>query len=252
MNTSAGSPEPIIEPKRVGKQFPAAGGDVQVLRDIDSAVSPGGFSATSEEPVSKSEGKRMILMLNASPRKKGVTATILKTIADEARSAGAEVEWVDVNDLSIRPCIGCLKCRPDKKCILPKDDGHRMGELIERCSGLVVATPTYWGNMTGPLKLLFDRNVPALEHYVLNTMRFPSPKHKGKKAAIVTASLAPFPFNQLSSQARGALRAVKTVLNAAGFDIRKQINVPLPPDPAHIGTRWISKAGKLGRSMGTW
>jgi NAD(P)H-dependent FMN reductase len=251
MHTSAGSPGPVIEPKGVGKQLPAAGG-VQVPRDIDSAASPGGSSAPSEEPVSKSEGKRMILMLNASPRKKGVTASILRIMADEARSAGAEVEWVDVNDLSIRPCIGCLKCRPDKKCILPKDDGHRMGELLERCSGLVVGTPTYWGNMTGPLKLLFDRNVPALEHYVLNTMRFPSPKHKGKKAAIVTASLAPFPFNQLSSQARGALRAVKTVLNAAGFDIRAQINVPLPPDPAHIGPRWLAKAGKLGRSMGTW
>ncbi len=194
----------------------------------------------------------MILILNGSPRKKGVTTTILKIIADEARSAGAEVEWVDVNDLSIRPCIGCLKCRPDKKCILPRDDAHRIGELIERCSGLVVGTPTYWGNMPGPLKILFERNVPVLEYYELYTWRFPKPKHKGKKAAIVTASLSPFPFNQLPSQSRGALRAVKTVLNAAGFDIREQINVPMTPDPAHIGERWLAKARKLGRSMGTW
>ena len=79
------------------------------------------------------EVKRMILFLNGSPRKAGVTSSLLRVIADEARSAGAEVEWVDVNNLSIRPCIGCLKCRPDKKCILPKDDGHRIGELIERC-----------------------------------------------------------------------------------------------------------------------
>lgn len=195
---------------------------------------------------------RMILMLNASPRKKGVTSTILRIIAGEARSAGVEAEWVDVNDLSIRPCIGCLKCRPDKKCILPKDDAHRIGELIERCSGLVVATPTYWGNMTGPLKLLFDRNVPTLEHYELYTWRFPKPKHKGKKAAIVTASLAPFPFNQLPSQSRGTIRAVKIVLNAAGFDVRELINVPMTPDPAHIGKRWLSKARKLGRSMAAW
>ena len=194
----------------------------------------------------------MILMLNCSPRKNGVTSSILKIIADEARSAGGEVEWVDVNALSIRPCIGCLKCRPDKKCILPRDDGHRIGELIESCSGLVVGTPTYWGNMTGPLKLLFDRIVPTLEYYELYTMRFPKPRHKGKKAAIVTASLAPFPFNQLPSQSRGTLRAVKTVLHAAGFDVRKKINVPLTPDSTHIGNRWLSKARKLGRSMATW
>ncbi len=194
----------------------------------------------------------MILMLNGSPRKNGVTASILKIIADEARSAGAEVEWVDVNDLSIKPCIGCLKCRPDKRCILPRDDAHRIGELIARCSGLVVGTPTYWGNMTGPLKLLFDRNVTIFEDYVLYTWRFPKPKHKGKKAAIVTASLAPFPFNQLPSQSRGAIRAVKTVLNAGGFTIRNKINVPLPPDPKQIGEYWLAKGRKLGREIGSW
>jgi NAD(P)H-dependent FMN reductase len=196
--------------------------------------------------------KRMILILNGSPRKTGVTTTLLRIMAEEARSAGAEVEWVDVNSLSIKPCIGCLRCRPDKGCILPRDDAHRIGELIVRCSGLVVGTPTYWGNMTGQLKLLFDRNVTIFEHYVLYTWRFPKPKHKGKKAAIVTASLAPFPFNQFPSQSRGALRAVKTVLNAGGFDIRAQINVPLPPHPTQIGERWLAKARKLGMEMGAW
>jgi NAD(P)H-dependent FMN reductase len=195
------------------------------------------------------EVKSMILLLNGSPRKKGVTTSLLKIIADEARAAGADVEWVDVNDLSIRPCIGCLKCRPDKKCILPQDDGHRIGELIEKCSGLVVGAPTYWGNMPGPLKIVFERNVPVLEYYELYTWRFPRPKHKGKPAMIVTASLSPFPFNYLPSQGSGALRAVKIVLNAAGFDIRGQINVPMTRDPAHIGNHWVSKARKLGRSM---
>ncbi len=194
----------------------------------------------------------MILMLNSSPRKTGVTSTLLRIAADEARAAGVEMEWIDVASLCIRPCIGCLKCRPDKKCILPRDDAHRMGELVERCSALVVGAPTYWGNMPGHLKLLFDRIVPTLEHYVLYTWRFPQPKHKGKKAAIVTASLSPFPFNHLPTQGSGALRAVRTVLNAAGFDIRKQINVPMTPDPAHIAERWLSKARKLGREMGSW
>ncbi len=191
-------------------------------------------------------------MLNGSPRKKGVTTTLLGIIAEEARAAGAEVEWVDVHALSIRPCIGCLTCRPDKKCILPRDDGHRIGELIESCSGLVVATPTYWGNMPGPLKMLFDRNVPVLEYYELYTWRIPRPRHKGKKAAIVTSSLSPFPYNLLRSQGTGALRAVRIPLNAAGFDIRAEINVPMTRDTARIGERWLAKARKLGTSIGTW
>ncbi len=194
----------------------------------------------------------MILFLNGSPRKNGVTTSLLNIIASEARSAGGSVEWVDVSKLSVKPCVGCLKCRPDKKCILPRDDGHRMGELLESCSALVVGTPTYWGNMPGTLKILFERNVPVLEYYELYTWRIPRPRHKGKKAAIVTASLSPFPYNLLPSQGRGALRAVRTILRTAGFDIRKQINVPMTSDPAHIGNRWLSQAGKLGRSMGAW
>jgi NAD(P)H-dependent FMN reductase len=191
----------------------------------------------------------MILMLNCSPRKNGATSSILKIIADEARSAGREVEWVDVNSLSVKPCMGCLKCRPDKKCVLPRDDGHRIGELLENCSGLVVGTPTYWGNMTGPLKLLFDRNVPTFEYIGKG---LPKPRHKGKKAAIVTASASPFPYNLLLSQSRGTLRAVKAVLHAAGYDIRTQINIPAVSDPSNIGNRWLSKARDLGRSMGNW
>jgi NAD(P)H-dependent FMN reductase len=198
------------------------------------------------------EEKRMILFLNGSPRKNGVTASLLTIIAEEARSAGANVEWVDVSKLAIRPCIGCLKCRPDKKCILPTDDGHRMGELLESCSALVVGAPTYWGTMPGQLKMLFERNVPVLEYYELYTWRIPRPMQKGKKAAIVTASLSPFPYNLLPSQGGGTLRSVRTILNTAGFDIRKQINVPMTKDPAHIGERWVSKARKLGRSMGDW
>ncbi len=194
----------------------------------------------------------MILFLNGSPRKNGVTTSILNIIAEGARSAGNTVEWVDVNKLSVKPCIGCLKCRPDKTCILPKDDGHRIGELLESCSALVVGAPTYWGNMPGTLKIVFERNVPVLEYCELYTWRIPRPRHKGKKAAIVTASLSPFPYNLLPSQGSGALRTVRTILNTAGFDIREQINVPMIKDPAHIGERWLAKARKLGRSMGDW
>ena len=133
-------------------------------------------------------------------------------------------------------------------------------------------TPLVWGctpSSSTPQQLTVTINIPTsdaqqapatvdpvnaviLEYWVLYSKRFPKPRHKGKKAAIVVASLAPFPFNQLSSQSRGAIRAVKTVLHAAGFDIRKQINVPVTPDPAHIGNRWLSEARRLGRSMGAW
>ncbi len=45
----------------------------------------------------------MILIINASPRKTPVTTTLLKIMAEEARAVGAEVEGIDVQNLSIEP-----------------------------------------------------------------------------------------------------------------------------------------------------
>ena len=48
---------------------------------------------------------------------------------------------------------------------------------------------------------------------------------KGKISLLVITSNAPFPFNQLSSQSKGAVRSVKTILHAGGYKILKTINV---------------------------
>jgi multimeric flavodoxin WrbA len=163
----------------------------------------------------------MILFLNSSPRKNGVTATLLRNMEKVLKKHG--IERLDVNSLKMKPCTGCLRCRPDKACVLPRDDAHRAGELINGADAIVIGLPTYWGNMTGPLKILFDRNVPAIEF--LGASLFPRPMQKGKPAAIVLSSTAPFPYNQLGSQSRGAIRAVKTILHAAGCRTLPALNI---------------------------
>lgn len=92
---------------------------------------------------------KMILFLNCSPRKNGVTSSLLRVIADQVREKD-KVEWIDVNKLGIKPCIGCLQCRPDKECCLPEDDGHRIGKMITQADVLILGIPTYWGNIPGP------------------------------------------------------------------------------------------------------
>ena len=56
-----------------------------------------------------------ILILNGSPRKKGTVATLLKAVV-EGINKSHEVEWIDVYDLKMKPCIACMKCRPDGEC----------------------------------------------------------------------------------------------------------------------------------------
>jgi len=187
-----------------------------------------------------------ILMLNGGPRKKGNTATVLKELAD-ALEKNHEVQWVDVYGLELKPCMGCLKCRPDGECVLPQDGAHAVGKMIDETDALVVGTPTYWGNMTGPLKILFDRSVPRIE-YIGGGM-LPKPNHKGKPAVIVTASAAPWPFNLIKSQSGGAVRSVKTVLKSGGYNIKGIINVPDMARRSEIPEKYLKRARKLGERL---
>ncbi|TAL39483.1 MAG: flavodoxin family protein [Spirochaetes bacterium] len=161
-----------------------------------------------------------ILFINASPRKSGVTATVLAGMR-AALQAHHAVEWINIRDIKIAPCTGCLGCRPDRDCVLPRDGAHHFADEARNADMIIVGAPAYWGNIPGPLKNLFDRNVTTFEYIEAGPMKkLPSPRLRGKSAIFVVASGSPFPFNLMSNQAGGTIRALKTVFKAGGIKIR--------------------------------
>jgi len=159
-----------------------------------------------------------ILFLNASPRINGYTFRALKMI-EENLEKNCTVEWVNVNQQNIKPCIACLKCRPDRECEMPEDDGHRVARLIKNADALVIGSPTYFGNITGPLRTLIDRSLTAFENISPSGLEMPTPIHKGKKAAMLTACNTPEPWCNYPNQGAGALTAMETTLKAGGYEI---------------------------------
>lgn len=135
-----------------------------------------------------------------------------------------KVEWIDVCRLGMAHCTGCMLCRESGECVLPRDDAHRVGERIARADALIVGTPTWWRNMSSPLKQLFDRNVYQLITDVPKGM--PRPRHKGKPAAIVATCTTPWPFNFLLPVSRRSIRSVKYILKTAGYDIAGTFALP--------------------------
>ena len=159
-----------------------------------------------------------ILFLNASPRAKSYTAAAMRLIKENINN-NHTIEWVDVNSLDIKPCVSCLKCRPNRECILPHDDGHRIAKMIYNADALVMGSPTYFGNITGPLKMLFDRCLTAFEEIAASGLEMPVPIHTGQKAAIVTACNIPAPMSSLPTQGAGALSAMQIAINAGGYEL---------------------------------
>ncbi|MFC2165716.1 flavodoxin family protein [Acidobacteriota bacterium] len=82
----------------------------------------------------------------ANPRKNSVSSALLKEIESNIASEHF-VETVIIYKLNMNLCFGCLKCGPDKKCVLPEDDAHALVEKIKESDVLIIGSPVYWGNI---------------------------------------------------------------------------------------------------------
>ena len=160
---------------------------------------------------------KKILILNASPRKKGNIAQMVAEMSDEAKAQGAEVDVVDVQKLNVQPCMACMQCRAKGFCVLPDDDSQRVLQLIKDSDAIVIAAPCYWGNIPGTLKLLFDRIVYGMMDE--SQRGFPKPLHKGKRCLLVSTSTTPWPFNIIMHQSHGAIMAMREICRYSGFKI---------------------------------
>ncbi len=90
-------------------------------------------------------------MLNASPRKAWNTAKLLKSAAEGAKSAGSEVEYIDLYDLNFTGCRSCMLCKRKgaQRChCYWKDDLSPIIDKIFRADVLLIGTAIYLGRPT--------------------------------------------------------------------------------------------------------
>ncbi len=169
------------------------------------------------------------LVINGSPRKNGATASLLDMVVNQIKES-IEYKWVNAYDLNIEACKGCMGCRPDKVCILPEDDGHRIGKKLKEADLLIVGSPSYWSNLPSPLKVIFDRNVSVLE-YCLD--KPPIPNMTGKKAIIVATCASPEPRSEENNQLPLLVKNLSYILERSGYSIPQVVKLASSRDIAH-------------------
>ena len=187
-----------------------------------------------------------LLIINGSPRKKGLISQMLRIFHEQAIATGVEVSEVYANDLQIKPCMGCMACRSKRHCVLPEDDAQRVLALIQQADAIVIGAPCYWGNIPGQLKLLFDRIVYGM---MRDTPRFPEPLMQGKKAVFISTCTTPFPFNILMNQSHGAIRALREIGRFSGWKIVDTIERGGTATRTQLSPRDISKCHKVFRKL---
>lgn len=99
------------------------------------------------------------LCIVGSPRSDGSTARLVASIAEGMASRGIEVRTRALGDLHIGYCLGCRSCEQTRQCCQRDDMDLLTAEMLE-ADVLVLASPSYWGGVTGQMKVFFDRSTP--------------------------------------------------------------------------------------------
>ena len=101
---------------------------------------------------------KMVLVILGSPRKNGNSATLAKQVAAGAEAVGAEVESFYLHHMDIKPCTACEVCEGEEpgECTID-NDMRLVYPKLKQADALVMASPTYWFNVSAQTKLFVDR-----------------------------------------------------------------------------------------------
>lgn len=100
-----------------------------------------------------------VIALNGSPRLIGNTSTAVNIVLDELEKEGIEVEHIQVYESTFIPCNDCGSCdiRGDGRCINENDPMNDIMDAMLEADGIILASPTYFGSVTGQMKMLLER-----------------------------------------------------------------------------------------------
>ena len=99
------------------------------------------------------------IVINADPKRKGVTGQLMKKAAEGAESVGADVVYVDLYKMDLSGCRICLICKNDEetcKCYW-KDELSPLLDEIFNSDALLIGAPIFFTNPSSHYMALLER-----------------------------------------------------------------------------------------------
>lgn len=109
--------------------------------------------------IDKGINMKKVLIISTSLHKNSNSEYLAKAFLKGAMEAGNQVEFVSLVGKRLNYCIGCLDCQRTQKCVI-KDDAIEITEKAKNADVIVFATPIYYYEMCGQMKVLLDRMNP--------------------------------------------------------------------------------------------
>ncbi len=100
-----------------------------------------------------------VVAFNGSARKNGNTAILVNHVFRELENEGIETELFQLAGKEIRGCIACYKCweKKDARCAVESDVLNECIGKMLKADGLILASPTYFSDVSSEMKALIDR-----------------------------------------------------------------------------------------------
>ena len=98
-----------------------------------------------------------IIALLGSPRPQGNSARLAQAFLEACAQRGAVVETYHLNKMAFQGCQACMGCKTKAEACILKDDMTPVYEAIRGADVVVFASPVYFGDISGQLKLALDR-----------------------------------------------------------------------------------------------
>lgn len=100
-----------------------------------------------------------VVAFNGSARKDGNTAILINYVLSELKEEGIETELVQLAGKKIHGCIACYKCaeKKDRECAQKDDIVNECIRKMIDADGIILGSPTYFGDLTPEMKALIDR-----------------------------------------------------------------------------------------------
>ena len=100
-----------------------------------------------------------VIAFNGSARKDGNTAILINQVFSELEKQDIETEMIQLSGQKIKGCIACYKCfeNKDQRCSVKNDIVNDCIEKMLQADGIVLASPTYFADVSAELKALIDR-----------------------------------------------------------------------------------------------
>lgn len=100
-----------------------------------------------------------VVAFNGSARKGGNTSTMLAAAFAPLLAAGIHTEEVSLAGAPLRGCTACYLCakRKDRRCSVEDDALNNHIEKMLAADGIILASPTYFTDVSAEMKALIDR-----------------------------------------------------------------------------------------------